>query len=57
MREVGGGGGGGGGGVGGEIFGVEKGVEKSMSKGRGCVLIHPQNGLNNFILNWCICGC
>jgi len=23
----------------------------------GCVWVHPQNGLNGLILNWCMGGC
>jgi len=30
-------------------------VEKKISMGREDV--HPQNGLNELILNWCIGGC
>ncbi len=34
-----------------EKFGAEKGAEKSLDRGRGCVFIHPQNDLNDLILN------
>ncbi len=52
------GGGSGGKKVGGENFGAETGAEKSLGRGRGFVfVVHPQNGLNGLILNWCIGGC
>jgi hypothetical protein len=38
-------------------FGAEKGAERSLGSERGCVLVHPQNGLNSLILNWCTGGC
>jgi len=40
-----------------KLWGKEE-VEKTKNFGQGKVfLVHPQNGLNIFILNWCISGC
>jgi hypothetical protein len=42
----------------GENFGAEKRWEKkSMRAGRMGFFVHPQNGFNGLILNWCIGGC
>jgi len=42
----------------GENFGVEKRWKKKnyASKEDG-IFVHPKNGLNGFIRNWCIGGC
>jgi len=39
----------------GEVGGAEKRWKKKNTSGREDV--HPQNGLNGLILNWCIGGC
>jgi hypothetical protein len=33
------------------------GEEENKNAQAGCVWVHPQNGLNNLILNWCTGGC
>jgi hypothetical protein len=43
---------------GGKYFGAEKRLKKPIILGREDVfLVHPQNGFNGYILNWCIGGC
>jgi len=43
---------------GGKILGQRRGgKKKSMSVGRMGFFVHPQNGFNGLILNWCIGGC
>jgi len=42
----------------GENFGVEKRWEKNIYAGReDGIFVHPKNGLNGLIRNWCIGGC
>ncbi len=42
----------------GENFGVEKRWEKNIYAGKeDGIFIHPENGLNGLICNWCIGGC
>jgi hypothetical protein len=42
----------------GENFGVEKRWKKKKNPGReDGIFIHPENGLNGLIRNWCIGGC
>jgi hypothetical protein len=40
-----------------ENFGAEKGLKNPWAGEEDVFLIHPQNCLNGFILNWCIGGC
>ncbi len=42
----------------GENFGVEKRWKKKKKSGReDGIFVHPENGLNELIRNWCIGGC
>jgi hypothetical protein len=42
----------------GENFGVEKRWKKNNYAGReDGIFVHPENGLNGLIRNWCIGGC
>jgi hypothetical protein len=42
----------------GENFGAEKRWKKKIHAGReDGIFVHPQNGFNGLILNWCIGGC
>jgi hypothetical protein len=42
----------------GENFGVEKRWKKKKNPGReDGIFVHPKNGLNGLIRNWCIGGC
>jgi hypothetical protein len=42
----------------GENFGVEKRWKKYIYAGReDGIFVHPENGLNGLIRNWCIGGC
>jgi hypothetical protein len=41
--------------VGGENFGAE--IEKSWAGEEVLFLVHPQNGFNCLVLNWCTGGC
>jgi len=42
----------------GENFGVEKRWKKIKNPGReDGIFVHPENGLNGLIRNWCIGGC
>jgi hypothetical protein len=42
----------------GENFGVEKRWKKNKNAGReDGIFVHPENGLNGLIHNWCIGGC
>jgi hypothetical protein len=42
----------------GENFGVEKRWKKKKNLGReDGIFVHPENGLNELIRNWCIGGC
>jgi hypothetical protein len=42
----------------GETFGAEKRWEKKSHASReDGIFVHPQNGFNGLILNWCIGGC
>jgi hypothetical protein len=42
----------------GENFGVEKRWKKYIYLGReDGIFVHPENGLNGLIRNWCIGGC
>jgi hypothetical protein len=41
----------------GEIFGVEKRWEKKNPSREDGIFVHPENGLNKLIRNWCIGGC
>ncbi len=42
----------------GENFGVEKRWKKNKNPGReDGIFVHPENGLNGLIRNWCIGGC
>jgi hypothetical protein len=42
----------------GENFGAEKRWKKQIHEGReDGIFVHPQNGFNGLILNWCIGGC
>jgi hypothetical protein len=40
-----------------ENFGVEKRRKKKPVGREDVFLVHPQNGFNGLILNWCIGGC
>jgi len=41
-----------------ENFGAEKRWKKKKHVGReDGIFVHPQNGFNRLILNWCIGGC
>jgi hypothetical protein len=41
-----------------ESFGAEKRWGKKIHVGReDGIFVHPQNGFNGLILNWCISGC
>ncbi len=43
---------------GGKILGKRRGGKKKIHAGReDGIFVHPQNGLNGLILNWCIGGC
>jgi hypothetical protein len=42
----------------GENFGVEKRWKKNKNSSKeDGILVHPGNGLNGLIRNWCIGGC
>jgi hypothetical protein len=43
--------------VGGKKFGADKRQKKPKSLGMGGFLVHPQNGFNGLMLNWCIGDC
>jgi hypothetical protein len=38
--------------VGGENFGAKKGLKNPWAREEDVFLVHPQNSLNNLILNW-----
>jgi len=59
VREVGGGGKyeGGGSRCKGKILGQGRGLKNPWAGEEDVFLVHPQNGLNGLILNWCIGGC
>jgi len=41
----------------GNLWGREGGLKNLWAGKQDVFLVHPQNGLNGLILNWCISGC
>jgi hypothetical protein len=39
------------------MLGQRKGLKNPWVREEDVFLVHPQNGLNNLIRNWCIGGC